>query len=384
VPGDRRDTTPSIRSNEVKSTSTRRLLTAVAALALGLSVTACGAANEGSGGDGGSGGDAVTLDAGGATSQAKAEGVWRANYQDESGNTVNYEEVGSGTGRENFNSGAYVLAGSDSYLNDDEGELSAAKERCGSDPIEVPAYVSPIAVAFNVEGVDSLNLSAETVANIFNGTITTWNDDAIAADNPDADLPDTAIAVIHRSDDSGTTTNFTDYLYKASNGAWTTEADGLWPEDGIGQGLEGTSGVIGGITDTDGGIGYADDSAVRDTDLGVVSIGVGSSFNPPSAEGAAMVVANSPRAEGRPDVDMAIDIDRTITDEGAYPLLLTSYLIACQSYDDEATATAVKDYLSYVLSADGQQAAADDAGSAPLDSSLQEEAAGIVEQIAAS
>ena len=80
-----------------------------------------------------------------------------------------------------------------------------------------------------------------------------------------------------------------------------------------------------------------------------------------------MVVANSPRAEGRTDVDMAIDIDRTITDEGAYPLLLTSYLIACQSYDDEATATAVKDYLAYVVSTEGQQAAADEAGSAPLD-----------------
>ena len=89
-----------------------------------------------------------------------------------------------------------------------------------------------------------------------------------------------------------------------------------------------------------------------------------------------MVVANSPRAEGRPDVDMAIDIDRTITDDGAYPLLLTSYLIACQTYDDAATADAVKAFLAYVVSTDGQQAAADEAGSAPLDSSLQEEAAG--------
>jgi len=223
--------------------------------------------------------------------------------------------------------------------------------------------------------------AAETIANVFNGTITKWNDDAIAADNEGVELPDTAIAIIHRSDDSGTTTNFTDYLFKASNGAWTTEADGLWPEDGVGQGLEGTSGVIGGITDTAGAIGYADDSAVKDTDLGVVSIGVGDSFNPPTAEGAALVVAASPRAEGRPDVDMAIDIDRTITDEGAYPMLLTSYLIACQSYDDEATATAVKDYLAYVVSTEGQQAAADEVGSAPLESSLQEEAAGIVDKI---
>jgi phosphate transport system substrate-binding protein len=371
----------------VKSTSLRRrVLPAVAALALGLSVTACGAGNESDGGSGGGGSDAVTLNGGGATSQAKAQGVWRANYQDASGNTVNYEEVGSGTGRENFNSGAYSFAGSDSYLNDDEGELSAAKERCnGEDPIEVPAYVSPIAVAFNLPGIDSLNMSPKTVAEIFSEKITKWNDPAIAADNEGVDLPSTAITTIHRSDDSGTTTNFTDYMNKTSDGAWATEADGLWPESLTGgQGLEGTSGVIGGITDTEGAIGYADDSAVRDTDLGVVSIGVGSSFNAPSAEGAAMVVAGSPRAEGRPDGDMAIDIDRTMADEAAYPLLLTSYLIACPHYDDAGEADAVKGFLAYVLSTEGQQAAADGAGSAPLDSSLQQEAAGIVDQIAAS
>ena len=97
----------------------RRLVPAVAALALAISVTACAAGNESDAGGGDGGGDAVTLDGGGATSQAKAQGVWRAAYQDDSGNTVNYEEVGSGTGRENFNSGAYVFAGSDSYMNDD-------------------------------------------------------------------------------------------------------------------------------------------------------------------------------------------------------------------------------------------------------------------------
>ncbi|MEO6512715.1 MAG: phosphate ABC transporter substrate-binding protein PstS, partial [Nocardioides sp.] len=218
----------------MKSTSIgRRIVPAVAALALGLSVAACGAGNESSGGSGDGGGDAVTLNGGGATSQAKAEGVWRDAYQSDSGNTVNYEEVGSGTGRENFNSGAYSFAGTDSYINDDEGELSAAKERCnGEDPIEVPAYVSPIAVAFNLGGdITSLNLSSETIANIFNGTITKWDDDAIAADNPDATLPDTAIAIIHRSDDSGTTANFTDYLSKTSNGAWAADPDDTWPAD---------------------------------------------------------------------------------------------------------------------------------------------------------
>jgi phosphate transport system substrate-binding protein len=369
----------------VTITSIRRPIRAAAALALslslGLAVTACGAGNESDAGDNG---DAVTLDGGGSTAQAKAQGAWRAAYQDDSGNTVNYEEVGSGTGRENFNSGAYVFAGSDSYLNDDEGELSAAKERCnGEDPIEVPAYVSPIAVAFNLPGIDSLNMSAETIADIFNGTITTWDDKAIAAENDGVDLPSTDIAVIHRSDDSGTTGNFTDYLYQASNGAWATESDGVWPEDLTnGQGLEGTSGVIGGVTDTEGAIGYADESAVGD--LGVVSIKVGDTYQAPEPAAAAKALAASPRVEGRPDVDMAIDVERTLTDAGTYPLLLTSYLIACQHYDDAATADAVKSYLAYVVSTEGQQSAADEAGSAPLDSKLQQEAAGIVDKIAAS
>jgi phosphate transport system substrate-binding protein len=362
-------------------TSIRRAVPALAALTLALSVTACGAGNESTTGSGS--GDAVTLNGGGSTAQAKAQGAWRAAYQNDSGNTVNYEEVGSGTGRQNFISKAYVFAGSDSYITDDEGELTDAKARCGGeDPIEVPAYVSPIAVTFNLPGINSLQMSAETVANIFNGTITKWNDKAIAAENNGVKLPDMAISIIHRSDDSGTTANFTDYLFKASNGAWTTESDGVWPEALTdGQGLEGTSGVIGGITDTQGAIGYADESAVGD--LGVVSLKVGDSYNPPTAEGAAKALSASDRVSGRPDVDMAIDVNRTLTTAGAYPLLLASYVIACQHYD-AATADAVKAYLSYVVSVDGQKAAAEAAGSAPLDSTLQQEAAAIVDKIAAS
>ena len=94
-----------------------------------------------------------------------------------SGATVNYDPVGSGTGRENFISGAFSFAGSDSALSTDEGELDAAKERCGGDVIEVPAYISPIAVIFNLPGVDELNLKPETIAQIFDGKIAKWNDD---------------------------------------------------------------------------------------------------------------------------------------------------------------------------------------------------------------
>lgn len=358
----------------------RVALPAAAILAVGLTLSACGDKNDSGSGSGGGG----TLNGGGATSQANAQTTWRADYQEANGGTINYEEVGSGTGVENFTSKAYSFAGSDSYLDSDQ--MSAASDACASDVVEVPGYVSPIAVAFNLPGIDSLDLDAKTIADIFQGKITTWNDDAIASQNPDAKLPDTAIATIHRSDESGTTKNFTDYLNKAGEGAWPAEADSVWPTSAKGgQGFDGTSGVIGGLTDTEGGIAYADDSAVKaDGSLGVVSIKVGDSYNAPTAEGAAQVLQASPPTPDQPATSMATDIDRTATAKGDYPLMLVSYLLACEKYSDSATADMVKDYLTYIVSSDGQQAAADAAGSAPLSSSTSQKATSIVAKISAS
>jgi phosphate transport system substrate-binding protein len=365
----------------VTRTSIRRaIVPGVAVVALAAGLSACGAGNEASGDDSGLSG---TLSGEGASSQEAAQTAWRAGFQgDNSGVTVNYNPSGSGAGREKFIADAVDFAGSDSYLKDDEEaqELTDAKERCGGeDPIEVPAYVSPIAVVFNVEGVDSLQLSAATIGKIFNEKITTWDDPAIAEENPNADLPSTKISPVHRSDESGTTENFTDYLEKASDGGWPHEKDKLWPLKS-GEAAQGTSGVIQAVTEGDGAIGYADESQVGD--LKTVSIKVGEEYVAPSAEAAAKVVAISPRVEGRPAVDMAIDIDRTTTEAGAYPLVLASYLIACQHYDDAATADLVKGYLSYILSDDGQATAAENAGSAPLEAAVQDEAVGIVESIA--
>ena len=143
--------------------------------------------------------------------------------------TVNYDPSGSGAGVEKFNAGGIDFAASDSALDADKGEIDAAKKRCGADAIEVPNYVSPIAVVYNVEGVNELQLSAKTIAEIFDGKITKWNDAAIEAENTGAKLPSTTITPVHRSDESGTTENFTDYLEKAGEGAWTHPADKVWP-----------------------------------------------------------------------------------------------------------------------------------------------------------
>jgi phosphate transport system substrate-binding protein len=371
----------------VKRTTLRRaVVPGIAALTLAL--TACGAGNEEPSGDSSDSGDSSLsgeLNGGGATSQEKAQNAWRTGFQTANSDvTVNYDPIGSGDGRANFINEAFAFAGTDSALNDDEGELTAAGERCGGgNVIQVPAYVSPIAVMFNLEGVDSLNLSAEIIANIFNGTITSWDDDAIAALNPDADLPGDPISPVHRQDDSGTTENFTKYLEAAGNGAWTFEPDGVWPDALSGEAAEGTSGVVGVVEGGAGTIGYADASAVNETDLGVVAVQVGEEFNAPSAEGAAKVVASSPRAEGVPETDMAVDLARDTTESGSYPVILLSYLIACETYADADQAELVKEYLTYAISPEGQEAAAGEAGSAPLDSGLQDEALGIIANISA-
>ena len=365
-------------------TSIRRaVVPGIAVLALAL--TGCGASNDSDGDTGsGSSGDSFSgsLAGGGASSQDSAQTAWRAAFQTEnSGATITYDPVGSGTGRENFISKAYSFAGSDSYLKDDEGELTAAKERCGgTDAIEVPAYVSPIAIVFNVPGVDSINLDAKTIASIFDGKITKWNDAAITALNDGVDLPSTKISPVHRSDDSGTTANFTDYLSKAGGGAWSYPADDTWPIQG-GEAAEGTSGVIASVKGGDGTIGYADESQAGG--LGIASIQVGSEFNAPSADGAAKVVSVSKPSDTATDTMMAIDIDRTTTESGAYPIVLVSYLLACQHYDDANEAALVKGFLSYIVSDAGQQAASEQAGSAPLDSATAAKAGDIVGAIAA-
>jgi len=340
----------------------RAAVPGVAALALLMS--ACGASNEDGASDNG---DAATglsgnLKGGGATSQEKAQEAWKTAFQGQnSGLTIDYALLGSTDGRSQFTSGALSFAGSDSYIADEE--LEAAKERCGGNVIEVPAYISSIAVAFNVPGVDSLNLDADTIAKIFDGKITNWNDKAIADQNPDVELPDLKISPVHRADDSGTTKNFTDYLGKVAPESWTYEAEDAFPVSG-GLSAEGTSGVVKQIGDTEGAIGYADASQTGDLD--VVSVKVGEEYVAPSPEGAAKTVAVSPVVEGRDETDIAVDVDRNTTEAGAYPVILLSYLIACETYEDQAEADNVKGYLSYIVSDEGQAEAADFAGSAQL------------------
>jgi phosphate transport system substrate-binding protein len=373
------------RGTELKLSTKTRATTLSVALAGTLALSACGASNEtDSAGGGGGGSEAQELSGdlvgAGASSQQAAMEAWQAGFQGEYPDVnFSYDPAGSGAGREQFIAGTTDFAGSDSALDDEE--LASAQERCaGGEIFELPNYVSPIAVIFNVEGVDELNLTPQTIAGIFTGGITTWNDPAIAEENPDATLPDTAITPVHRADDSGTTDNFTDYLFQAAGDVWTSEPDGVWPLEG-GEAANGTSGVVEVVTSTAGAVTYAD--ASRAGDLGVAGVAVGEEFVAPSAEAAAAVVENSPAVEGRGEYDFAIEVNRETEGSGEYPIVLVSYHIGCVEYDDQESADNVKAFMEYVISEDGQQTAAENAGNAPISDSLREQAQGAVDAITA-
>jgi phosphate transport system substrate-binding protein len=327
-----------------------------------------------------------TLDASGASSMAAGQEAWVAGFQTANpGVTVNYNPTGSGTGRDQFEEGLTFLTGSDSALKQEE--LDTPHPNC--DPVdgpmfEFPIWISPIAVMFNLEGIDSLNMTPDTVAEIFTGEINNWSDAKIAADNPGVDLPDLAITPVHRSDESGTTGNFTDTMAKAAPDTWLLNGENAgdfesWPAEWGGEGAQGTSGVVGAIGAGNGTIGYADASRVGD--FGTVAFGVGDEFVPYSAEAAAKIVDVSPTVDGRPDTMLTYDLARDTTESGVYPVVLISYLQGCMDYADDEKAELVKAYASYMLSAEGQQTAADSAGNAPISDSLRQQALAIIEQV---
>ncbi|CAA9317032.1 MAG: Phosphate ABC transporter, periplasmic phosphate-binding protein PstS, partial [uncultured Friedmanniella sp.] len=334
---------------------------AVASLSLGLS--AC-AANEGGGGDAAPAGGASsgaanltgTLSGVGASSAATAQETWAAAFQTANPDvTVNYSPDGSGAGRDAFAGGGADFAGSDRALTAEEASAaSLGSSRCadGSAAIDLPIYVSPIAVIYQLDGVDDLELDAETLAGIFKGDIKTWDDAKIQALNEGTELPGSNITAVHRADDSGTTENFTDYLHTLAPKVWDAEPDGEWPYPG-GEAAPQTSGVVDAVSNGNGTIGYAD--ASKAGDLGVAQIQVGEKYLGPTAEAAAAVVDASPRdTEGRSANDIVVTLDRKAEGD-VYPVVLLSYAIACEKYEDPAVAAKVKGYLSYVASAEGQQ-----------------------------
>lgn len=253
--------------------------------------------------------------------------------------TVTYTKSGSSDGKKALADGTLNFAGSDSAIKDEEKPAFGDR-----DILYFPIVGGPIAVPFNLEGIDELNLSPDTLAGIFQADITTWDDEAIKADNPDTDLPDTKITVVHRSDGSGTTKNFTTYLSEAAPDTWKLEPgeEVTWPSST--QGFEKSTGVIAGVKDTDGAIGYADLADAAKEGLNVASIGnADGEFIAPTPDSASAALG---AAEVADDLTYS---PLNISAEGAYPITSPTWMLVDKVQSDQATADILKAYLNYIL-----------------------------------
>lgn len=341
------------------------------------SPTSSAAAGGGAGGGGAAGSTPTcssgTLDAAGSTAQTNAMDAWRKAYQQAcSGATINYNPTGSGDGVTAFNGATIDFAGSDSALNPAAGEVAAAAKRCGSPALDLPMVVGPIAIAYRVKGVDKLVLNGPTIAEIFLGKITSWNDAAIAKLNPGVTLPSTKISVFYRSDSSGTTKNFESYLQATAPSVFTSAPDKDSSKAGFaGQGKAKSQGVAQAISSTEGGIGYDEFSFAVSSGLSTALIDNGggpvalSKDTASAAAGTARVVGTG--------MDLSLKIDYAQQTPGSYPLILVTYEIVCSKYSDPAKGTFVKNFLSYT--ANGGQAGLAAGGYAPLPAALQQKVA---------
>lgn len=289
----------------------------------------------------------------GSTAQQNAISEWIKNYIGKcSGANVNYGGGGSGAGVTQFEQGTIDFAGSDFPLS--AADQPKADARCKSGTaINLPMVPGPIAVGYNVPGVSNLNLSSSTLAKIFSGKVTNWNDPAIAKDNPGVSLPTLGIQTFHRSDGSGTSFNFTNYLANEAKADWTFGANKNWPAPG-GQGSKGTQGIAQGVKTTSGGIGYMELSFAKQSSISYAKVSnAAGQFVELTQDNTKNFLAKA-KVVGTGN-DLKLQFDYTNTDANAYPNLLVTYEIVCAKGNDAAKLPLIKNFLAYLASPSGQQ-----------------------------
>ena len=287
----------------------------------------------------------------GSTAQANAMDHFITGYEETcSGKQLAYTASGSGAGVADFLAAKTDFGGSDSPLSGDE--YAAAKQRCGeADGWNLPVVFGPIGITFNVKTTDVLTLDAPTVAKIFSGAITRWNDPAITALN--GTMPAEDIHVVYRSDASGTSDNFQQYLQAASGGAWTKGA-GKTFNGGVGTSAQGNEGTSEAVKNTEGAITYNEWSYAMKQHLDVAGI---------KTAGGVVHIGNDWVGKTISDVtikgqgnDLVLDLSKVYatTTPGAYPILLASYEIVCSKYPDAEVGKAVKAFMQSTIT-EGQQ-----------------------------
>jgi len=337
------------------------------AAAITMGVTACGSSDD-NGSTGGSGSSSAALSGAGSTFQAPLVSEWASRFKDSSGTTVNYQPVGSGAGIAQLTAGTVDFAGSDAVMKPEE--VAAGRDK--GTPVHLPIALGAVTVSYNLDGVETgLRLDGPTIADVYLGRVTKWNDAEIASLNDGVDLPDTDITVCHRSDESGTTKNFTEFLVDYSR-AW---ADGpgsdksvQWP---TGTGARGNDGVAGCVKQTPGAVGYVEQAYALQNDFTTAAVkNREGQWVEPSLD------ATSAAGEGaNPPASLEFS---TINAAGArsYPITAVTFQIvwqdACKAGVSEDTAASLKTWLTYILG-DGQQVAPD-LEYAPLPAGIQSRA----------
>lgn len=334
---------------------------------IALVLPGCGSDNKASGPSTSSGAPATnvscggkkTLKASGSTAQANAMTRFvKAFEQACSGQSLDYTANGSGAGINEFSGNQTDFGGSDSPLN--PKEYATTQQRCGGAAAwNLPVVFGPIAITYSVKGVSSLTLDGPTLAKIFNGGITTWNDPAITGLNSGVNLPAEPIHVVFRSDLSGTSDNFQKYLDTAGNGAWGKGA-GKTFNGGVGEGAMGNDGTSAAVKRTEGAISYNEWSFAQQQHLGVAK--VITSAGPDPVEISTDTVGKTITHAGiiNQNNDLVLD---TISfyrpsQPGSYPIVLATYEIVCSKYPDAQVGAAVKAFLESTIGA-GQNGLAD-------------------------
>ncbi len=324
---------------------------ALAAFALANGVAACGSDDDNSSSGStsssaaSSGGSEVkaTLNGAGSTFAAPIYQQIGSDLKDK-GLTINYQGVGSGAGVSQFAAGTVDFAGSDPALADEDREAIKKGEA-----VQIPFALGAITASYNLNGVDSgLKLDGDTLAKIYLGTIKSWDDAAIKALNPDADLPSTKITVVHRSDSSGTTKGFTQFLANYSS-EWKSgpgvDKEIKWP---TGTGAKGNDGVAAAVKQTDGAIGYVEQAYALQNGFTFADVkNKAGKFVAPTLE------STSAAAEG---IEVPEDLGVSTIDapgEAAYPIVSQTFAItykdACKAGISEDKAKGLKFFFNYLI-----------------------------------
>lgn len=286
-----------------------------------------------------------------------------------SGAQVNYQSVGSGAGIEQLTKKTVDFGASDAIMTDDQ------EKAAGAPVVHLPVTLGAVSVGYNVPGVTNLNLDADALSGIYLGTIKAWNDPKIAAINADVKLPNTPIAVVYRSDGSGTSYIFTNYLsavspdWKSKVGAGTSVK---WP---VGIGGKGSEGVAGQVSQTPGSIGYFELAYAKQNNITSVNLkNAAGKFVPPSVAGATQAAAGA--ATNMPADGKAIIVNAP--GDQSYPIAGFSWILSYQDLDANK-GKALIDLFTYTTT-EGQQFS-EDLFYAPLPAGVQKVDSAIISSL---